>query len=192
MAFLIPEKGAVDRTLADIIPILKRGHSQAPTLGVARIDVNSNGVYVTATDRYVLAVSKIHGEVENYTTPITVYVPLSDLEVWKAAKTGLGHVKIEPEGLTVGRLELRHTDIDYPSLFILFKRVFKDAAEPVDDESAFDVGRVKHIKDVVCTGRVDGMWRFAATDRVFGIQPPRKEKWQGIADEVEQLVKENA
>lgn len=192
MPYLIPEKGAVDRSIADILPVLKRARSQSAQLATMRVDVNENGVFLTATDRYVLVVSKIAGTVENYTQPVTAYLPIEDVEVWKAAKTGVSDVKIEPDGVTVGRLHLQHIDLEYPSVFVLFKRVFNNEAQPAADENAFDVTRVKHIKDVQAIGRFDGIWAFAAEDRVFGIQPPVKTQWESIAGDIEQLVKENA
>lgn len=192
MPHLIPEKGAVDRSLADILPVLKRAKSQSLNLATARIDVTENGVFITVTDRYVLVVTKIDGEVENYTQPVTVCLPIEDVEVWKAAKTGVSDVKIEPDGVTVGRLHLQHIDLEYPSVFVLFKRVFNNDAQPAGDENTFDVTRVKHIKNVQAIGRFDGMWAFAAEDRVFGIQTPVKTQWESIAGDIEQLVKENA
>lgn len=191
MPYLIPEKGAVDRSLADILPVLKRAKSQAAQLATVRVDVNENGVFLTATDRYVLVVSKIAGTVEDYTQPVTTYLPIEDVEVWKAAKAGVSSVEIGPDGVTVGRLHLQHIDLDYPSVFALFKRVFDNDAQPAGDEDAFDVSRVKHIKDVSAIGRFDRIWAFAAEGRVFGIQTPRKARWDGIAGDVEQLVKEN-
>lgn len=191
MPYLIPEKGAVDRSLADILPVLKRAKSQAAQLATVRVDVNENGVFLTATDRYVLVVSKIAGAVEDYTQPVTTCLPIEDVEVWKAAKAGVSSVEIGPGGLCVGRLQLQAIDSEFPSVFVLLKRVFGNDAQPAGGEDAFDVSRVKHIKDVRAIGRFDRIWAFAAEDRVFGIQPPVKTHWDSIAGDVEQLVKEH-
>ena len=89
------------QSLGDILPVMER--ADMPALGAAHIQATSEGVWLTATDRYVIVRTKVYGGVDTLPeSPFTAEISFAVAKMLSEIRD-VADVVITPDVITVDR-----------------------------------------------------------------------------------------